>query len=121
MDLMVQDSMEGPDLLSGDPTRKFIRHMFGAIAEYEKDMIVFNYVRLGNANEPGTANAKAENPILRPRPRLFAKSSVFADGAKEKQMPFPMVALELNRKGLRTCSGTLFTSMNVAAMLRRNE
>ena len=34
-------ALEGPDLLSGDPTRKFIRHMFGAIAEYEKDMIVF--------------------------------------------------------------------------------
>ncbi|MDR3569489.1 MAG: recombinase family protein [Syntrophobacteraceae bacterium] len=25
-------ALDGPDLLSGDPTRKFIRHMFGAIA-----------------------------------------------------------------------------------------
>ncbi|MGO9371241.1 MAG: hypothetical protein ACLQBD_03960 [Syntrophobacteraceae bacterium] len=25
----------------------------------------------------------------------------------QKQMAFPMVARELNRKGLRTCSGTL--------------
>lgn len=36
-------------------------------------------------------------------------------------MPFSMVARELNHKGLRTCSGTLFTGMNVEAMLRRNE
>jgi len=39
----------------------------------------------------------------------------------QKQMPFPMVAQELNRKGLRTCSGTFFTGVNVEAMLRRNE
>jgi hypothetical protein len=36
-------------------------------------------------------------------------------------MAFPMVAQGLNRKDLRTCSGTLFTGMNVEAMLRRNE
>src|SRR5262249_16486585 len=53
-DLMVQETIIGdfrkrgfqlvsvmePDLLEDDPTRKMMRQIFGAIAEYEKDMIV---------------------------------------------------------------------------------
>ena len=31
---------EGAELLSDDPTRKLVRQMFGAIAEYEKRMLV---------------------------------------------------------------------------------
>jgi DNA invertase Pin-like site-specific DNA recombinase len=33
-------SMEGSDLLSGDPTRKMVRQLFGCIAEYEKSQLV---------------------------------------------------------------------------------
>lgn len=99
-DLMVQESiirdfrsngfnlisaLEGPDLLSGDPTRKFIHHMFGAIAEYEKDMIVFKLrAARERKHEPRPANAKAENPTRRPRPRLSVRSSAFVGGAKDK-------------------------------------
>jgi hypothetical protein len=36
-------------------------------------------------------------------------------------MPIAMVAEELNRQGLRTCSGAPFTGVNVEAMLRRDE
>jgi DNA invertase Pin-like site-specific DNA recombinase len=53
-DLMVQETIIGdlrkhgfdlisvtePDLLQDDPTRKLMRQIFGAIAEYEKTMIV---------------------------------------------------------------------------------
>lgn len=54
-DLMIQESIiadfkengiqlisavEGPDLLGNDPTRKLVRQVLGAIAEYEKSMIV---------------------------------------------------------------------------------
>lgn len=33
-------AMEGPDLCADDPSRKFIRQIFGAVAEYEKSMLV---------------------------------------------------------------------------------
>src|SRR5689334_19469577 len=53
-DLMVQETIIGdlrkngfelvsvaePDLCSDDPSRKLVRHVFGAIAEYERSMIV---------------------------------------------------------------------------------
>ena len=32
--------LEGADLLDNDPTRKLVRHVLGAIAEYEKAMLV---------------------------------------------------------------------------------
>ena len=61
-DLMVQETIIGdlrkhgfdlisaaePDLLEDDPTRKLMRQVFGAIAEYEKTMIV---VKLRGARE----------------------------------------------------------------------
>ena len=33
-------ALEGPDLCSNDPSRKLIRQVFGAIAEYDKTMLV---------------------------------------------------------------------------------
>ena len=33
-------AMEGPDLCGDDPTRKFIRQVMGAVAEYDKTMLV---------------------------------------------------------------------------------
>jgi DNA invertase Pin-like site-specific DNA recombinase len=33
-------ALEGPDLCADDPSRKFIRQIFGAVAEYEKSMLV---------------------------------------------------------------------------------
>jgi DNA invertase Pin-like site-specific DNA recombinase len=54
-DLMVQEAIirdfklkgfelisaaEGPDLLAADPTRELIRQVFGAVAQYEKSMLV---------------------------------------------------------------------------------
>ena len=47
-------SVAEPDLLEDDPTRKLMRQVFGAIAEYEKSMIV---VKLRAARERKRAEA----------------------------------------------------------------
>ncbi len=41
-------SVTEPDLCQDDPTRKLMRQIFGAIAEYEKSMIV---IKLGGARQ----------------------------------------------------------------------
>ena len=136
-DLMVQESiirdfmshgfnlvsaLEGPDLLSGDPTRKFIRHMFGAIAEYEKDMIVFKLRAARERKRARDGKCEGRKSYTETSPEVIREVKRLRRRRKgQKQMPFSMVARELNHKGLRTCSGTLFTGMNVEAMLRRNE
>ena len=74
-DLMVQETIIGdlrkhgfdlisvhePDLLQDDPTRKLMRQIMGAIAEYEKTMIVLKLRGLECGKRPRRAAARARS------------------------------------------------------------
>lgn len=114
-------ALESPDLVSGDPTRKFIRHVFGAIAEYEKDMIVFSLREATDRKRAREGKSEGRKSHVEASPEVIREVKRLRRQCKgQKQMSLHMVAEELNRRDLSTHSGALFTGVNLEAMLRRN-
>jgi len=134
-DLMVQEAIiadlqkkgfdlisvtEGADLLSEDPTRKLVRQVLGAIAEYDKTMVV---LKLRAARERARAKrgkcegrkgySEASPETLNEIRRLRRKPRGM------KRRTYQEVADELNRKGITTMSGGEWTGANVAMALSR--
>ena len=109
------------DLLEDDPTRKLIRQVLGAIAEYDKTMTVLKLkvARERKRAETGKCEGRKSysevNPeIIKEIKRLRRKSH------NRKPMPFSQIATHLNERGYRTLTGGLFTGVNVQMMLQRN-
>jgi len=138
-DLMVQEAViqdfqrhgfdlisatEGSDLLSGDPTRKLIRQVFGAVAEYDKSMLV---LKLRTARE----RVKAKTGKCDGRKGYYETDHGKVVLARIKQLKRkrrdmkPLSATDiaevLNREGLMTLTGKPWTGGNVSAAMRRNE
>jgi DNA invertase Pin-like site-specific DNA recombinase len=96
--------------------------MFGAIAEYEKDMIVFKLRAPRERKRARVGKCEGRKSYIEASPKVVREVERLRRRRKgQKQMPFSMVARELNRKGFRSCSGTFFTGANVGAMLRPND
>jgi len=114
---------EGSDLLSEDPTRKLIRQMFGAVAEYDKSMLV---MKLRAARE----RVKAKTGKCDGRKGYYETDHGKTVLARIKQLkrkrrdmkPLSStdIAEALNREGLMTLTGKAWTGGNVAAAMRRN-
>lgn len=114
-------AIEGADLLTGDPTRKFIRQIFGATAEYEKDMIVAKLkgARLRKRAEQGKCEGRrgyAEDggEILAMIKKLRRRNGT------RKRMTYACIAETLNEQGHTTLDGKPVTGANVAMILRRS-
>lgn len=137
-DLMVQEAIirdfqmkgfrlisaaEGPDLLQDDPTRELIRHVFGAIAQYEKTMLVLKLQaarkrvraekgkcegRKGyHESEEGRAVVRRIH-ALRRRPRTGRRRTL------------QKVADMLNAEGRRTLKGHVWTAHHVYQASKSN-
>ncbi|HML55342.1 MAG TPA: recombinase family protein [Solidesulfovibrio magneticus] len=138
-DLMVQEAVirdfqkhgfdlisatKGPNLLREDPTRKFVRQVFGALAEYDKSMLVS---KLRAARE----RVKAKTGKCDGRKGYYETDHGKAVLARIKQLrrkrrdmkplSFPDVADVLNKEGMLTLAGKPWTGGNVAAAMRRNQ
>jgi DNA invertase Pin-like site-specific DNA recombinase len=134
-DLMVQEAIiadlqkkgfklisvtEGADLLSEDPTRKLVRQVLGAIAEYDKTMTV---LKLRAARERKRAKygkcegrkgyVEASPEVIREIKRLRRKPKGMT------RRTFKEVAEELNRQGIKTMTGKEWTGANVSMLLHR--
>ena len=114
-------AIEGADLLNGDPTRKFIRQIFGATAEYEKDMIVAKLkgARLRKRVAEGKCEGRRGysedgSEILALIKKLRRKNGT------RKRMTYSCIAKTLNSQGHTTLDGKPFTGANVAMILRRS-
>lgn len=113
-DLMLQESIIGdlrkrglelisvmePDLLQSDPTRILMRQVFGAIAQYEKAMIV---AKLRGARERAKAKAgRCEGQ----KPYGFFEGEVAAlermKALRAQGLAFEAIASTLTREGFRT-------------------
>lgn len=113
---------EGADLLSEDPTRKLVRQVLGAIAEYDKSMVV---LKLRAARERKRAkNGKCEGRKSYGEAMPEVITEIRRLRRKRKGMPrrtFEKVAQELNEMGFQTMTGRPFTKQVVQNILQRNK
>ena len=115
--------MEGADLLSEDPTRKLVRQVLGAIAEYDKTMTVLKLraarerKRAADGKCEGRKNYSEASPeVLKEIRRLRRKPR----GKGMRRRSFKQIADELNNRGIRTMTGREWTGANVAMVLHRS-
>jgi len=111
--------MEGDDLLSGDPTRKLVRQVLGAIAEYDKTMTVLKLraarerKRISQGKCEGRKSYTEERPeVVREIRRLRRKRKGM------RRRTYIEVAEELNKAGLTTMTGKAFTGQTVQNILQ---
>jgi DNA invertase Pin-like site-specific DNA recombinase len=128
-DLMIQETIIGdlrknglalisvaePDLLQDDPSRKLMRQIFGAIAEYEKTMIV---LKLRGAR----MRAKAQNGHCegaKPYGTLPGEAAAIERMAalRASGMAFQPIAEQLNAEGLKPRRGAKWYGKTVDNIL----
>jgi len=111
--------VEGDDLLSGDPTRKLVRQVLGAIAEYDNTMTVLKLrtarerIRVRNGKCEGRKSyAETAPEIIREIRGLRRKRKGMG------RRTYVQVAKELNSQGLTTVTGRPFTGQTVQNIMR---
>lgn len=130
-DLMIQETIIGdlrkhgfelvstvePDLCSDDPSRKLIRQVFGAIAEYDRTMTVLKLraarqrVRLKHGSCEGRKPFGARPGEAEVIERMFA---LYDQGTG-----MCSVHKCLNEEGVKTRTGTLWTAATVSRIMKR--
>jgi DNA invertase Pin-like site-specific DNA recombinase len=110
-------SVAEPDLCSDDPSRVLLRQFMGAIAEYDKKMIVLKLkaarqrmrVKVGRCEgRKQYGNRPGELEVIE---RMFA---IYADGAG-----MISVHKQLNAEGIKTRYGQKWTPATVARIMKR--
>jgi DNA invertase Pin-like site-specific DNA recombinase len=133
-DLMVQEAIindfqkhgfelisvhEGPDLLSDDPTRKLVRQVMGAIAEYDKSMIVMKLRAARDRKRAREGKCEGRKTYQETMPDVIALIKQLRRKPKGQQrMTHKQVAEELNRRGYKTRLGREFNEQVVKDILR---
>jgi DNA invertase Pin-like site-specific DNA recombinase len=128
-DLMVQETIIGdlckngfdlisvaePDLLKDDPSRKLMRQIFGAIAEYEKTMIVLKLrgARVRTKAKTGRCEgAKPYGELAGERDVLDRMKALRAEG-----LGFDRIAAKLNEQGIKPRRGARWWGLTVNNIL----
>jgi DNA invertase Pin-like site-specific DNA recombinase len=112
---------EGADLLSDDPTRKLVRQMFGAIAEYEKRMIVLKLKASRDRMRQHTGKCEGRKGY-RDTPKgqeLIKQVKLLHRRSKYGQRTHREVADELNAKGICTFDHAKWTPNLVRKVLSK--
>jgi DNA invertase Pin-like site-specific DNA recombinase len=133
-DLMVQEAIisdlqkkgfdlisatEGKDLLSDDPTRKLVRQVLGAIAEYDKTMTVLKLRAARERKRAKVGKCEGRKSYTEAMPEVIKEIRRLR--RKRKGMPkrtFIKVADELNANGFKTMTGKPFTGQVVQNILQ---
>lgn len=116
---------EGEDLLSEDPTRKLVRQVLGAIAEYDKTMTVLKLraarerIRIrkgkceGRKGYRDLQDREYHAKLLQEIKRLRRKPKGLS-----KRLSYKEIADQLNRSSFVTASGVPFNEMIIQNLLR---
>ena len=135
-DLMVQEAIvndlkkhsislisvqEGDDLLSNDPTRKLVRQVLGAIAEYDKQMIVLKLRVARERKRASGSKCEGRKSYKETAPHIIKEIKMLRRKPRgiQKRKTFKEVAEVLNNKGYATSSNKPFTAMNVHKIIKR--
>ncbi len=132
-DLMVQETIIGdlrkygfdlisvtePDLCQDDPTRKLMRQIFGAIAEYEKAMIVIKLRGARQRKKARTGRCEGRKPygFYPGEKRVIERMTALRNDG----LGFYRVAAKLDEEGFRTRKGTPWHGFAVNRILSRQE
>jgi DNA invertase Pin-like site-specific DNA recombinase len=130
-DLMIQETIIGdlrksgfdlvsvtePDLLQNDPTRTLMRQVFGAIAQYEKSMIVMKLRGARNRKKARTGRCEGRKPYGHfpgEQGVLERMRALRAEG-----MAYDKLAERLTAEGFMTRKGTAWHGFSVQRILNR--
>lgn len=109
------------DLCSGDPTRKFIRQVLGAVAEFDRSNLV-SRMKAGKAR--ARANGKrCGGRASYPSPRHPGEVEIVNRVYHLRRNGFnaAKIAQELTFQGYKTRKGTKFSAMQVSRILRSTQ
>ncbi len=95
--------LEGADLLDNDPTRKLVRHVLGAIAEYEKAMLGAKLRVARERHKAKTGKCAGRKSYREVAPETLAMIRSLRRKRKgEKRKTFNEIAEHLNKEGIST-------------------
>ncbi len=139
-DIMVQESIvrdlkskgvnlisttEGPDLAADDPTRKLIRQLFGAVAEYEKDMLVLKLraSRIAAKRKNGKCEGQKRYGDTDPKEKAAVKRIKILRHKRKglKKPSASKIAAILQADGFPTRGGGVWTHQTVRNIIKRLE
>lgn len=132
-DLLIQETIIGdlrrhgfelvsvmePDLLQDDPTRTLMRQVFGAIAQYEKTMIVMKLRGARNRKKAKTGRCEGRKPYghYAGEAKVIERMRALrADG-----MAYDRLAERMTAEGFKTRKGTAWHGFSVQRILARNK
>jgi DNA invertase Pin-like site-specific DNA recombinase len=109
-------SVAEPDLCSDDPSRKLMRQIFGAIAEYDKTMTVIKLRGARQRMRARTGRCEGEKPYgyLDGEQRIVKRMQELRGSG----MAFDAVASTLNAEGVTTRYGKLWYGATVNKILK---
>lgn len=111
---------ESDDLLGEDPTRKLARHVFGAIAEYDKVMTALKSKAARDRKRICECRYERRRTYEDTMPELFHLINELRRKPKgAKRMTYGQVAEELNRRGFKTSLSGEFNGQIVQNILRK--
>lgn len=100
LDIDLISTQEGPDLATTDKTRKFIRQIMGAVAEYEKDNLV-ERLRVARQRKKKVLG-HASGPLPFYTRELAKRIRRMNNPPRGKKMTFARIAEVLNEEGVPT-------------------
>jgi DNA invertase Pin-like site-specific DNA recombinase len=111
-------SVHEPDLLQDDPTRTLLRQVMGAIAQYEKAMLVLNLRGARNRIKAAGGHGEGNKPFGSNAGEAETLSRMKAL-AKEHPKKWAMIAAQLDSEGCAPRAGEKWHPYAVSRILRR--
>ncbi|MFO7740315.1 MAG: recombinase family protein [Desulfatiglandaceae bacterium] len=113
-------ALEGDKLLSDDPTRKLVRQVLGAIAEYDKTMTVMKLRAARERKRQRDGKCEGAKSLREVSPELLTRIKLLRRPYKNgRRLKLHEIADRLNQEGYRTRRGKPFTGQNVANIMHR--
>jgi len=130
-DLMIQEAVVGdmrkrgfelisvaePDLCSDDPSRKLVRQIFGAIAEYDRCMIVLKLRGARQRMRAKTGRCEGRKPYGAREGEQEVISRIVE--LRKSGLNYSNIADKLNALGVKARSGGVWYPANVSRILER--
>ena len=108
-------SVAEPDLMANDPTRKLMRQMLGAVAEYDKDQIVLKLRGARMRMRAAEGRCEGRKPFGRDQAERTAIERMKA--LRAEGLAFDKIAERLNSEGLPTRTGKRWHGVVVSRIL----
>lgn len=116
----------GVDLTTGDddPTRTLIRQVLGAVAQFEKSIIVLKLRAARERTKQKTGRCEGQKPYgyYEGEDRIIKRiKQLYRKRPGEKRMGFRTIARQLDKEGIPTRSGAKWSDVVVKSILTRKK